>query len=134
MASMLRVSLLDDSPEGRRFLGDIRAMLAARTRRFGAEVAFEPEGYACFVSSWDPNALASLSSEVGLHRAQLVPEANPAGRIVTVRVLVEQVSEAPPAMPPGPVLKTYNYPLGMVTRHATGERFDLDAVLAGEVG
>jgi protein subunit release factor A len=78
-----------------------------------------------------------VTGEVGVHRAQYVPQASSTGRIETCLVGVEvlRLADEPTiGRPPGTILKTYNYPQGRVTVHSTGQQLALDAVLAGHAG
>ncbi len=128
MTTTLKGQLLDEHPEGQRFLDDICGMLTAIATKAGGHLAFVTTPDGTRHASCTDGLAAILESEVGVHRAQVVPEAVPEGRIVTVEVAVEIGSQGPTSS----VVKTYNYPQGRVTRHETGERLNLAAVLAGE--
>lgn len=71
------------------------------------------------------SAWAALRDQVGVHRGQA---AGALGRILTTFVGVEIVREGQPLQtgrPAGPVIQTYNKPLGWVLHHPTGARRDL---------
>jgi len=75
-----------------------------------------------------------LRSEVGRHRVQFVPKSSRDGRVSTAVVLVSLwdgergEQDAPP-----PIVKTYNYIVDQVTRHATGAVGSITKALSGEV-
>jgi protein subunit release factor A len=108
-----------------------RAAAAGAVVRPGAPVASSEHFFAV-----TPGDLGQrLANEFGIHRAQIVPRDSQGGRICTSAVGVEFLgpgAEPSVGKPDTPVLKTYNYQQGRVTRHATGERRSLDAVLSGQ--
>ncbi len=134
----LSVTSRSGASHARPFLDDICLMLAAVATREGVSVTFgatEPGGRAALVPD-APVLCSALRSQLGVHRAQLLPPSERHGRIVTVVVLVslarggDPASQGDPAFP----IRTYNYPLGSVIVHATGERLALGDVLTGRAG
>jgi protein subunit release factor A len=138
---LLHIWLVADEGDGRVFMADIRKMLRHLAQRDGVVLTAVPgpvssQPLADHVFERVSGLLGpGLLGELGVHRAQVVPQDSVSGRVATSAVAVEFV---PPggtpgtARPAGQVLKTYNYVLRRVTRHATGQRLPLDAVLSGE--
>ena len=114
-------------------------MLEAIAARLGvvlSPAATPPSETQGHVFAWVSSPPVKLLAEAGIHRAQIVPRNSQIGRIFTSTVGVEFL--VPGTVPTSgnpdvPVLKTYNYVQRRVTRHATQERLDLDAVLSGSV-
>jgi protein subunit release factor A len=71
-----------------------------------------------------------LDREVGIHRAQLVPDRSVSGRVVTAKVTVT-IEPKRDRGTSAHVIKTYSYPTNRVTLHETGEVLAMDVVLAG---
>ena len=130
--SELTVSLAEDSPSGRAFLADICSMLTAIASRAGHVLNLAPSDTDSLVcrGSLPRSQIQAMVDEAGVHRAQIVPTGSASGRIETVKVFVEMAGE-PSSSLPG-ILKTYNYPLGWVTQHSTGERVRLSTILKGD--
>jgi protein subunit release factor A len=138
---LLHIWLVADEGDGRTFMADIHQMLRRLAERDGVVLTAVAEPIPSHAlpdhvfERASGGVGPSLLGEMGIHRAQLVPEASLSGRIATSAVGVELVSPGgTPSIgrPAGHVLKTYNYVLRRVTRHATGQRLPLDAVLSGE--
>jgi protein subunit release factor A len=95
-----------------------------------------PRSHHYFAQVHGVDAVSRLSQEMGIHRAQTVPESATDGRVDTALVGVELVPSAGAATtsrPDGPVLKTYNYIQRTVMHHASGQRLELESVLRGDV-
>jgi protein subunit release factor A len=138
---LLHVWLVADEGDGRVFMADVHQMLRRVAQR---------EGVGCTSATAPTASLApsdhvfdrvsgelgpALLGEIGIHRAQVVPQGSLTGLIATSFVGVEVVppgSTPSTGRPVGHVLKTYNYVLRRVTRHATGNVSSLDAVLSGD--
>jgi protein subunit release factor A len=135
----LHVWLITDEGNGASFVVDVERMLHSIANRDGVRITeYEVASFARpqhLFGQLSGEAGRALLAELGIHRAQLVPPGSVSGRIATVLVGVELVAPdtAPSSSRPnGQILKTYNYPLRRVTRHATGQVLALDAVLSGE--
>jgi protein subunit release factor A len=134
--SQVRVSLVDDQGDGDRFHSDICQMLERIAARSGTEVKSiaavdlaVPRSRTYAFASEVPEGVLR---EAGAHRAQLVPGGSGVGRVMTSRVVIEVTPMAQP-LSASRVVKTYNYVLGRVTRHESGEILNLGEVLAGLV-
>jgi hypothetical protein len=122
------------------FLEDVCAMLRQKAERLGGSIGARHAsatgaGAPHFLADLDAAAAACLRSEAGIHRSQYVPAGSSTGRIETGLVGVELLTsdaDASLGRPPGPILKTYNYPLGIVSFHASGKKARLDVVLRGD--
>jgi protein subunit release factor A len=135
----LHAWLIQGGVDGFRFLADVWQMLGRLTARGGgtlANLSFagtdENRGYLAVVSGKEAEALLLL--EVGVHRAQTLPQGVGSGRIETSLVGVELLSNhASPAVgrPATPVLKTYNYVQGIVTHHPSRRTVPLSTMLTG---
>ncbi len=138
--SVVHIWLVTDGGGGLAFLSDMRRMIEAVARRHGtvATATRRADGG----PGSKPHLFLSVSgslrwaeADVGVHRAQVVPADSQTGRVETSLVgveLLEAGADGSSTRPVGPVLKTYNYILGQVTRHATGEQVSLAAVLSGD--
>jgi hypothetical protein len=136
---IIRVRLLANEIAGLFFLSDICSMLFARVRRSSADNQLQlgPRGGFDLRATASEPICQALGEEIGLHRAQFVPKESVVGRVETVLVAVELLSPEDASIsgrPNAPILRTYNYVLGSVTTHATGESYPLSAVLSGDAG
>ena len=127
----LEVALECDQGEGESFLTDICRMLETQCVRRGVKLAVAGTvagDRPARLYQWEGDALGALAREIGVHRAQVVPRGSATGRVVTSRVVVTASGAAAPA---SQAVKTYNYVLGRVTRHESGDSLRLEDVLAG---
>jgi len=130
----LHVWLVDDAAHGAPFLADVWTMLLRIAHGSGCVVASTTHDT---TSRWAEirSECPRVVAEVGVHRAQYIPNGSSTGRIETSLVGVEVLcpgEQATVGRPPGPILKTYNYPQRRVAVHSTGEQVALDTVLAGQ--
>jgi len=137
----LHIWLITDEANGAFFVVDVERMLHLIANRDGVTITGSTNEVAPLArpehsfGQLSGEAGPALLAELGIHRAQLVPQGSGTGRVATVLVGVELLAPdtAPStSRPDGQILKTYNYPLRRVTRHATGQVLALDAVLFGE--
>ena len=133
----LRAHLQSPSADGSAFLSDVCNMLQAISARVGSPIEpFRP--FADRADDQRANVVgilpATLTHELGRHRAQHVPQGSAAGRIETTIITVELLPT--PVSPdadaePVQVIRTYNYPLRRCTDHESGETLPLDRALSG---
>jgi len=123
------VALVTDEGEGALFFPDVCRMLERLADRVGLCLKAETSTATTRVYRIPTgvNLPRKLDREVGIHRAQLVPDRSVSGRIVTAKVAVTADSMRDRAT----IIKTYNYPAKRVTIHETGAILDLDIVLSG---
>jgi protein subunit release factor A len=141
-ADLLHVWLINGGEDGRRFFDDICQMLVRLAGRSGGSLVPASATPSVVEASCDFRArvvgggsLSRLRQEVGVHRAQCVPEGSSTGRVETSLVGVEVIptgATASSGRPEGSVMKTYSYVQGWVLHHPSGRRLGLAAVLAGE--
>ena len=121
------------------FLADICGMLRAIAARAEDTLA-EFHASSRSVDSDDAKRAAlrspaspALMHEIGLHRAQFVPQGSRAGRVETVIVRVDILNATDDGAAPSfaELIRTYSYPLRTCTDHRTGRTASLDAVLSG---
>jgi hypothetical protein len=134
---VISVRLASDTPEGERFLGDLCNMLVAIAAKSNITLEFRvghikgTREARAYLSAEAP----VIATNVGIHRAQLAPIQVSLGPLKTINATVEitRSKPSPASNPPNlPLLRTYNYPLGVVFTHATGERSALaDVPLEG---
>jgi protein subunit release factor A len=138
----IRVSFTKAAGGAAFFLVDVCAMLRAIAGRSGdsldtfqarsnSAAGDEEERAALHSPAW-----AMLRHEVGLHRAQFVPQDSPTSRVETtfLRVEILGATEDGSGMSSAEVVRTYNYPLRKCTHHQSGLTASLDDVLAGRAG
>jgi protein subunit release factor A len=135
----VRVSLTVAADSAAFFLADICGMLRAiASRSEDSLAAFQARSSSSDSDDAKRAALRAPASpalrhEVGLHRAQFVPQGTSAGRVETVNVRVDILNanddEAEPSF--AELVRTYNYPLRTCTDHRSGRTASLDDVLSG---
>lgn len=127
----ISVALVHDEGAGALFLAHVCNMLERLAARAGVRVETESSTtlariYRLPVGTKLPR---ELEREIGIHRAQLVPDGSASGRVVTIKVEVTTRNRDTSS----DIIRTYNFPSNYVTIHGTGERVDLDIVLAGKL-
>jgi protein subunit release factor A len=128
----LSVALASGMRVGAAFLADVVRMLECRAINVGVTLELVDRNDLSWVglARSDRLTLEAFGREVGVHRAQLIPRGSKNGRVVTAKAVVSITSGGCPATSTT-IVRTYNYPIGKVTVHATGESLDLAEVLAG---
>ena len=124
--SMTHDVVLTADPTGPvEFFHDLCRMVEAIAERVGETASVVDDDERARTYRVSATALEALERSSGIHRGQLAPAAGD-GRIVTARVTITTGAAVADRM-----VRTYNYPLQVVTDHATGARMELALALKG---
>jgi protein subunit release factor A len=134
-ATFVEVHLQRNPGEAEFALGDVARVIEAVAAKHGVSLLGSAVSLPGAVRyRIESGSVSSLAAELGRHRVQYVPRSCATGRVSTAEVLVSLQGEEweTTSSAGAPVVKTYNYILNRVTRHASGHVGTIQQALSGE--